>query len=288
MTIQVPAIATAQQWFELVQIHNRLMQTPGEVVLDASATTRVGPLGATVLAVAIARREHAGLPRVAWVSPSNDDCAAFLTEIGFSLYVTGTAEERASASRGGTLEIRQIRGLDPTYHKGVADLLADRVPGTTEDVSHLVQLCLNELMGNVVDHSRSPIGCFIHTRWYAKEGNVRIAIVDAGAGIPGALRSVPRYAGYSDKTLLYEAIVTEGVTSRPPPRTGGYGLKTIRTIVTQRDGGLIVVSGGAKFEVRGHRRPSTREISPTQFVGTAIELDFRPLPEAQSGGEEVF
>lgn len=280
--------ATADQWWELVGIHNRLMQTQGNVVLDASQTARVQPLGAAILAVAIARREHAGLPKVAWVPPSNDECAAFLAEIGFPLYVTGTAEERAAATFHGTLELRQIKALDPTYHKDVADLLASRVPGTTEDVSHLVHVCLNELMGNVVDHSNSPVGCFIHTRWYAKDGNVRIAIVDAGDGIPNVLRSVARYARSNDKTLLHEAVVTEGVTSRPPPRKGGYGLKTIRAIVTERNGSLLVISGGARFLVRGHGRPQAREISPMDFAGTAIELDFRPLPEMDTNEQGVF
>lgn len=139
-------------------------------------------------------------------------------------------------------------------------------------------------MTNVRDHAHSPVGCFVLVRWYKEKENVRIAIADAGDTIPGALRTMPCYAVHSDRELLRGAVMTEGVTSRRQ-RRGGYGLKNIRGIATERNGGLIVVSGQAKLEVRGGRE-SLRDV--TGFKGTAIEIDFRPAIDVEISGEDVF
>ena len=184
--------------------------------------------------------------------------------------------------------MRQLHALDPVYLKGLADLLVRLVPGTSEETSHLVQLCLNEFVTNVRDRATRALGCFVLVRWFQEKENVRIAIADAGAGIPRALRCKPRYAGRDNQALVREAVMTEGVTSRSD-KYGGFGLKRIREIVTQREGGLIVISGRAKFEVRGGKKPArARDTGAPGFSGTAIEIDFRPGLEADIGGEEVF
>jgi hypothetical protein len=182
----MPVSATAAAWFSVMRAHGAVVSTPGEVVLDARAMRRVEPFGATVLALAVAQREYSGLPGVSWIPPEDEECRAFLEEIAFPLYIPGSPERRDSAKWHGTLEMRQVRGLDPVYLAGIAQLLVERVPGTTEDASHLVQLCLNELVTNVRDHAHSPVGCFILSRWYQEQENVRIAIADAGDTIPGA------------------------------------------------------------------------------------------------------
>lgn len=228
------------------------------------------------------------MPDVSWMPPRNEACASFLEEIAFPLYLKGTQEERDAAAWHNTLQMRQVTQLDPTYLSDLAELIARRVPGTTEDTIDLVQLCLSELVTNVCDHASSPVGCFMLARWYKGKGNVRIAIADAGDTIPGVLRGQAAYAQRSDSDLLRAAVMTEGVTSRTP-RRGGLGLKTLREQTTQREGGLIVVSGTKKFEVRGASPPrESQQDTPARFAGTAIEIDFRPGVEFSAIEEEVF
>jgi hypothetical protein len=287
--IELPVKATAADWFGVMRAHNEIAAMPGEVVLDASKTLRVEPFGATVFGLALARREHDGLPSVSWVPPEDESCAAFLEEIAFPLALAGNSAQRKHAAEHDTLAMRQVYSLDPAYLAGLAGLLVSLVPGTTEEMSHLVQLCLNELVTNVRDHAHSAVGCSILARWYKEKENVRIAIADAGDTIPGALRQRPRYAHLGDRDLVHAAVMTEGVTSRLNGKYGGYGLKNIRAITTQRDGGLIVVSGRAKLEVRGTiKKPRARDTGAPGFKGTAIEIDFRPGIEVDVGGEEVF
>jgi hypothetical protein len=82
--------------------------------------------------------------------------------------------------------------------------------------------------------------------------------------------------------------MTEGVTSRSGMRRGGFGLKTIRDLTTQRDGGIFVTSGQAKFEVRGKKATARLMRGVPAFHGTAIEIDFRPGLDVEISEEEVF
>ena len=59
----MPVNATTASWFSVMRAYNAITSTPGEVVLDASGMRRVEPFGATVLALALARREHDGFFR---------------------------------------------------------------------------------------------------------------------------------------------------------------------------------------------------------------------------------
>jgi len=201
-TVRLPMRATVRESHEILRCCADIERNEGKLTLDAGPCERFDPLGATLIALAVARLEHAGHGPVELVPPSDEGVARFLREIAFPLYVTGTSEERRAAPRHGTLEMRQLERLDPVYLKDVADLLAGRVPGTSEEVSHLIQLCLNELLQNVMDHAESALGCLVHTRWHRQEQNVRLAVVDGGMGI-------------------FEAICRQRGIRFPPPATTG-------------------------------------------------------------------
>ena len=69
----MPVDATAAAWFSVMRTYAAVISMPGQVVLDASAMRRVEPFGATVLALAVAQREHNGLPCGSWIPPGNDE-----------------------------------------------------------------------------------------------------------------------------------------------------------------------------------------------------------------------
>lgn len=78
--------------------------------------------------------------------------------------------------------------------------------------------------------------------------------------------------------------MVEGFTSRRG-RYGGFGLKQIRDIVTQRLGSLTVISGGTKLQIRADGPHFHRSL---EFQGTAIQIDFRPGMPVTGADEEVF
>jgi K+-sensing histidine kinase KdpD len=177
------------------------------------------------------------------------------------------------------------------YIHQIADLLAERVPGTTETASHLIELCLKELLQNVFEHApQSPgirVPCFVHSRWYRREQNVRLAVVDGGIGIPAALRrrQVRGLQRAEDADVVVAAVTQEGLGSGRGRR--GLGLKLIRDIVTAREGTLTVISHTAKVKFTKRGTMKGRKL-PVFVRGTAVEIDFRPGKQVSAAVDGVF
>jgi signal transduction histidine kinase len=175
-----------------------------------------------------------------------------------------------------SLELRQLYALDPLYTEAVVELLTEGVEGITKENSYPIQLCLNELLQNAFEWSRSQVGCFVLARWYKKTGSVRLAVVDRGIGIPAALRSaqVKGLHRKRDEEVIEAAVTMKHLTSRAN-QVGGLGLKTVREVVCGAAGRLMVVSLSGKVAWSGpkgilHKYPAA------PFRGTAIEIDIRP------------
>lgn len=251
-----------------------LAMDPEADLLDASKVTTFGPLSMVELALAAARRKRAGLASLALRRPVDEQAAAFLDEVGFSRLLAG---EDPTRRRADTLEVRQMTSHDRIYTERIADVLVGNVEGYDENASHLIHLCLNELLQNVFEWAESAEGALVHCRWYRKGANVRIAVADAGVGIPGALRS--KFTGESDADVIAAAVMREGLSSSPHS-SRGLGLKLIRDIVTARDGKLTVVSHTGMV-VFGPGT-SVRKRRCGWLVGTAIEIDFRPHVDVSS------
>lgn len=289
VTVELPRRMLSQHSDAILKATTRIERTPGPITIDATGCEFFGPLGVALLCQALTRRHLNGHVPGALRWPTKAEAAEYLRSIGFERFVRGTEAEPQDPvpSAPGNFYIRQLTGLDVVYIRRLAQLLADRVPGTSETVAHFVELCLNELIQNVVEHAHSPVGCFVQAQWYRQEGNVRIAVVDGGIGIPAALRrrAVQGMQRKSDAEVLVAAVTQVGLTSRTG-RPGGLGLKLIREIVVDRSGYLLIVSKGAKvvFDSGGQSVPRT---TAPHFEGTAIEFDFRPGQEVASS-DEVF
>lgn len=282
--VVLPVRATVDDSYQLIKCCTQL-ESGKDVILDASRCERFGPLGVALAAASLARRRQSGLPVVKFVAPRDPGARTFLREVGFERALRGTAERADSRN---TLELRQLHALDPTYIDEVSGLLAERVPGFPERVRFLIDLCLKELLQNVFEWARSPIGCFVQTRWHARDRNLRLALVDGGIGIPASLRShkIQNLQRERDEEIIVAAVMRKGLSARRG-RPGGLGLKTIREIATDRLGKLTVVSQGAKVTFRSDGPRPARTL---QWRGTAIEIDFRPdvVVKDNSPVEEVF
>src|SRR5262249_34402149 len=118
-----------------------------------------------------------------------------------------------------------------------------------------------------------------------KESNVKIAVADAGKGIATSLGLNPTFSNLSELELLKAAVFTEGASGRTSGRYGGFGLKHLRDLATQRSGRLTVGSGGFKLEAS---RNKPRYQSCPQLEGTIVEVDFRPGEHVQGSHGETF
>lgn len=283
--VTIPVRATADESYQVLGACSVIERDENLRVIDAAGCTMFGPIGVALLALAITRRRTRGLPDLELIEPTAEDARDFLGEVGFDRFLTGA---RANENpRVGTLQMRHLFQLVPAYTTDIAELLSSRVRGTGEDAAYLIQLCLNELLQNVFEHADSKEGCFVQTRWYSKTGNVRIAVVDGGIGIPAALRRqyVADLQRKRDAEVVVEAVTRRGITSRRGNKQGGFGLKLLHEAAVERGGKLVVVSQTAKvvFKTSGIQRPRS---SP--FRGTAIELDFRPDAAVQPAEQGIF
>lgn len=267
-TIVLPPRLTSDQMTRLAAAADAVATDAKAERLDARAVRKWGPLSMVELGLAIAQRRRLGHPTLTFLPPTDEVAAHFSDEAGLARLLAGEESTRRAAD---TLELRQMTTHDRLYTERIADVLVERVEGYDEDASHLVHLCLNELLQNVFEWAASPEGAFVHARRYRKDGNVRIAVADAGMGIPGALRE--KLQRESDLEIVEAAVTRAGLTSSPRA-SRGLGLKLIRDIVTSRQGRLTVashtalVSFGPGDLVRPRRCGFVR--------GTAVEIDFRP------------
>lgn len=279
ISIKVPIGVTLSDSYSTIQVCDKLESAPDGVVLDATRTAKFEPIGAAIIAASVAERRASGLS-TRFRLPVDEEARHLIREIQLDRLIEGR-----STDANGSLTIRQLSALDPSYTASVAELL-EAVPGMDEATAYPVQLCLNELLQNVFEWANSRIGCIVLTRWFQKARNVRIAVVDRGVGIPARLRSL-RIAGLhraKDAEVIIAAVTHPKLTSRVG-RAGGLGLKTIHETVTQRGGRLTVISLGGKVAWNAKVQTISRAVQ--FFRGTAIEIDFRPDRPVKSQHEYV-
>lgn len=275
----LPDRMTAERLVELALASAEIANYPGGILLDAERTSFWSPLGVCMLAAAVEQRRLRGWPWPGFVPPEDPGVWKFLRETHVMQYLEGRGAPPSHPSD--TLSIRHLRSLEPQWVSRIANWIAEQVGGG-EDLAYLVEMQLLELLTNVFDHALSGIGCFALARWYGTQGNVRVAVVDGGMGIPASLRRhFTNFVTDDDTALIERAVQQEGLTTRVG-RTGGLGLKNILGSVIELGGEIVVTSGSAavRFAVE------TRRQRVEYFQGTAVELNFRPqLSEGTSHDE---
>jgi anti-anti-sigma regulatory factor len=149
--IVLPRQATIRQSYELIEACARAGRTRDAVSFDASSVTRFGPFGVATLAATIAFRRETGRA-TDLLLPHAPEVRRFVSEVGLDTFASSGGLE------SGTLKVREFRAQNPLYTAQVAEILVRGVPGISDDDSYPIQLCLNELMQNVFEWSRSNMG----------------------------------------------------------------------------------------------------------------------------------
>ena len=164
-------------------------------------------------------------------------------------------------NNGGVTEVTKCFG----------DILAGAGVGDAE-VRHCKQV-LSESLSNVLEHAESPWGAFTAIQQYSGLDEVRVAVADAGLGIPRTIRDFveTRSAAYADYRLIEEAM-RFGVSCRPGVGRGG-GLDRASRSVGDGRGWMKIWSDRGYVESRGVGRTKGRE-SAHAFCGTCVEAVF--------------
>ena len=110
-----------------------------------------------------------------------------------------------------------------------------------DDVFTGLDYCLNEILDNILNHSKSKEG-WVVAQYFHKLNQIRLMIVDHGIGIKQALNEKHNF---SNAEALEKCIVS-GVTNG---RGQGHGLYATSLFAKENRGWLSIISGGNKLDV---------------------------------------
>lgn len=172
-----------------------------------------------------------------------NELIGYLNRMGFfdflspavEVYPTRPFYSGAALHRGGNaslVEIERFSGTSPAHH-GLSNKLATAARNSCakrNDVDRIygsVFTIFSELIGNVSEHSQSPLDAFAVLQTYKAGNKVRIAVSDSGIGMldslrPALVRKGDPAASLSDVDLLV-AMFREGI-SRLDEENRGNGL----------------------------------------------------------------
>lgn len=221
--------------------------------------------------------------------------APFARAVGFDEAVAGHPPTQA-AEVGRTVKLRRIQNLEPTERPSdqISKLL---VPDPEqEDVRRTIYYVLNELLRNVVQHSKDPLGGIVGAQLHyggrsASRPVVQVAVADAGIGIPASLQS--RHTGLTDPQEALDKALWPHFSSAfnwgesGSSQNAGMGLFFIAEMTKLVGGRLVVASRGATLILRGDENFENPH-GTTQFLergvgfpGTLVAFEM-PATEVQA------
>lgn len=165
-----------------------------------------------------------------------------------------------------------IRQSDPIVH------LITRHTPLSRDADERLRGSLREVMQNVIDHARSPVGGVLAARFMRGSREVRVAIVDLGETIPSALAR----SGTTDPAAqLRNHLRHGGLSSRSRPHNSGLGLHWLTQHVQQMNGELFIRSGNIRATAQSARLHPVIHVDllPAFFPGTGVFFRLKVAPD---------
>jgi two-component sensor histidine kinase len=246
--------------------------------VDLSKCRYLGPDAATVVAALVRLRRSRGEPIEVILPTEPPELDAFCAYSGLKEVIGGTPDLRS----GRIVEsiVVPLRELHDARHDDVEPIV--RLIREHVEVSEELQLSLgiafSEVIQNVEDHARSPVGAVTAARYMTGRHEVRVAVVDMGEGIGTTLRRARPDIG--DTRLALYRVLQGGYSSRSRKNNLGQGVNNLRISVTGRGGELFIVTEDAGVVVRAGREPKLFNMK-RRFPGSGV---FFTLPTRLSGG----
>ncbi len=172
-----------------------------------------------------------------------------------------------------------LKQLEHTRHQDAEPVfrLIRAYTELTEDTQVSLGVAYAEIVQNVEDHARSPIGAVSCARYLTGREEVRVAVVDLGEGIRATLAR--KHPDTLDARQALARVLDGGWSAQSRPNNFGRGLSNIRLSVTALGGELFIVSETASALMAGRRAPRFGTL-PFRFPGTCV---FFTLPTSGSG-----
>jgi len=139
------------------------------------------------------------------------------------------------------------------------------------DADHSDEIIQNalEIYSNAFEHSNSAIGVFTCGQRYPLLGELRLAVLDFGVGIPPKVRRFLNQVEMPAADALAWAF-KPGNTTRANQVSGGTGLTTLKKFVKEKRGKIEIYSHDGYALIDSNQE--TYVSAPTFFEGTLINI----------------
>lgn len=270
---------------------NQLLQIAGEsvdkLIIDISQVCFVEPPFLVSLAAVMAFAANAFEGRKEVIRPRSDAVKNYMANMGFEeifmvdKYEPGrpiwaahkplTQFERADVDV--VTECTQtLTSVSGSFSSEQFGFVSAKFPS---NLYHPIEMMFDELMSNVAQHSRSPVGGFIHLQFYPHLRLWRISIADLGISIPTHVQYNPDIAKQVQNDAEALAKAVELGVSGNPQKHSGIGLYDVID-ATQQLGGVVRIYSGSAMLV--HRKGNqTTALCSHPYPGTILTIDW-PLP----------
>jgi hypothetical protein len=171
-----------------------------------------------------------------------------------------------------TIPLFFIQGPPTGQAERLVRLVARHSDLSDENAEYL-RIGFNEMVQNVADHGGSPIGCAACARFIASRGQVVVAIVDRGVGIPRKIRSSHPEIPTASEAL--RRVLLGGISSKSRPNNAGQGISNLAQFSRTLGGGLWIISESAWISTREGEPLRRGEPKDWCFSGTAVFFTLR-------------
>lgn len=243
------------------------------ILFDLSDVQFIKPPGLTLAACMIEQFQRENR-QVRYRGPGSPEVERYLRDTGFYEVFGITGDRFGAMPRSTGLQLRRLERLDYGYLEQIPYWLARNSNLDRNVIRQLLQINLVEAIRNVIDHSRSDIGCYVAAQAFhqAMVPSLVFCVMDFGIGFRRSLQ--PVYREISDDVMALSYAVQIGVSSRKyaEHRPRGAGLDVIKGFMANM-GRFEIVSGEGRW-IQGRGGIVTTEVLPFAFPGSCLLLSF--------------
>lgn len=267
----------------ILTLYQKIKKTlPDKIIFDCGNVNFFRPLGLNLLASFISeilsKENH---PDIFFTPPKEHIVFEYIKNQGFFdcfefesdalLHKIGSRVHQERSSTG--IRLKRLECLNYSYIEGVAEWLSQNCSMDTNTAFSIFNVTLVEVINNVVQHSESPIGCFVCAQAYPREDRLILSILDFGKGFLSSLsQSYPQLRSNSE---AIELAIQEGTTSKGM-RNAGRGLWILSDFLKECTGHLNIVSGNGFLEQNIHGVITTKNLT-FDLCGSCINIDITNL-----------
>ena len=296
-------------WVDCVLFEKALAKSGSPLECDYASIRFVIPEGCNLLLESIARlmalsNQLVMEGKIVTIDFQQRSTLTYVNRIGFFDHLSSavlvlperpetSGAQRYSRNSDSLVELGIIdpKNLDESLPERLKEVFVSHAGSKYEQTAFTV---ISELLGNVRDHSQSPIPGFVGLQFYKKFSppHMQTVISDSGKGILGTLKPIlekkyPDISREMDSSeldpdiFLLKAVLTQGEISQSEEEARGLGLKSSRDAVSKFNANMSIRQERCEVKFFFRQGKRTRFASKTGMPlirGTHICFDFELDP----------